>query len=60
MILDEFFHKIPNQNSIDERIRNLIFESISINTSYSSMIEVSQICLTNNFIINQFLIKIDM
>ena len=38
---DQFYEKIPNKAQINDNIRNLIAESISVNTNYTSTIEVN-------------------
>ena len=37
---DTLYEKIPEKNIITDQYKNYIFESISVNCSYSSMIQV--------------------
>jgi hypothetical protein len=39
-ILDNFYDKIPDKNAISQEMINYISESISVNTNYSTIIEV--------------------
>ena len=40
---DQLYEKIPDKSQINESLRNLIIESISVNTNYTSTVEVNKI-----------------